>query len=175
MSHSYSYNYNIPITIFRFFTVYGPWGRPDMALFKFTKSILNGEEIKIFNFGKMTRDFTYIKDLVLAIFFLKDVKPDLPNKRNSLIKNDSISSDAPMRIINIGNSRPLNLMDYINTLEKILKIESKKQFVDIQNGEVVSTWADIKLLKNLIGFIPKTSIEKGIKEFVNWYYDYYKC
>lgn len=172
MAHSYSHLYDIPMTMFRFFTVYGPWGRPDMALFKFTKNILTNKPIDIFNKGNMERDFTYIDDLVKAIFLLT---LKIPSKlKNSLkFKNDSISSVAPYRIVNIGNARPINLLDFIALLEKALGKKAKKNFLDMQDGDVYKTHSDVKLLLYLIGYQPKTTIEEGINKFVSWYKQYY--
>ena len=173
MLHSYSHIYKIPVTIIRFFTVYGPWGRPDMALFKFTKKILNNEEIEIFNKGNMKRDFTYIDDLINGIISILNLIPN--NENNNLkLKNDSLSKSAPYRIINIGNSNPTNLMKYISLIEEKLGIRAKKKFLDMQKGEVKDTWSDISLIKNLNGFEPKTNISQGIENFVEWYRHYYK-
>ena len=173
MAHSYSHIYNMPITIFRFFTVYGPWGRPDMALFKFTKSILDNLPIDIYNFGKMKRDFTYIKDLVDSILKLIKTPPLHQNSYEKKIKNDSLSDVAPFRIVNIGNSNPVNLMDYINCLETILNKKAKKNMLEMQIGDVEATWADNKLLEQLINYKPKTKIQEGVKNFVSWYLSYY--
>ncbi len=173
MAHSYSHLYNIPTTIFRFFTVYGPWGRPDMALFKFTKKILSHEPIDVYNKGDMVRDFTYINDLVKAIFLLVPKTPLNPDKRKDVIKNDSISASAPFRLVNIGNSRPVKLLDYIETLEKVLGKVAKKNYLGMQDGDVYKTHSDIKLLETLTGFSPQTSLHKGISEFVKWYKSYY--
>lgn len=172
LCHSYSHLFNIPTTIFRFFTVYGPWGRPDMALFKFTRKILNDEKIDIYNYGDLERDFTYIDDLVDAIYKLVSISPakDLQNK----IVDDSLSNLAPYRIVNIGNSKPINLLKYIEVLEKTLGIKAKKNLIENQVGDVKSTWSDIGLIKSLVHFYPKTSIEIGIKKFIDWYKDYYK-
>ena len=173
MAHSYSHLYNIPTTMFRFFTVYGPWGRPDMALFKFTKNILSNKPIDVYNKGNMIRDFTYIDDLVKAIFLLTDKTPETVNKRKEGIKNDSISDVAPFRIINIGNSLPVNLRDFINELEKVLGKEAKKNFLLMQDGDIYKTHSNIDLLKTLTGFQPKTTLYEGISEFVEWYKSYY--
>lgn len=172
LSHSYSHCFNIPITLFRFFTVYGPWGRPDMALFKFTEYILKNKEIEIFNYGNMERDFTYIDDLISGIYSLISKIPKF--KSNPSFKNDTLSKDAPHRIINIGNSSPTNLLNYIKIIEKTVGIKAKKNFVKHQIGDVKSTWSDISLIKSLSGYTPKTNLEDGIKKFVIWYRDYYK-
>ena len=175
MAHSYSHIHRIPITMFRFFTVYGPWGRPDMALFKFTDNILQNKPIDIYNYGEMSRDFTYIDDLVQAIVLLKD---QIPPEQQASFKpqhtNDSLSTTAPWRVVNIGNSQPQSLMKYINTLEDVLNVEAKKNYLPIQPGDVPSTWADNTLLQDLTGFKPKIGIEKGVFEFVTWYKKYYE-
>ena len=173
MLHSYSYLYKIPTTIIRFFTVYGPWVRPDMALHKFTKNILNNEEIEIYNNGRMKRDFTYIDDLINGI---NSILYSIPNNEdNSLkLKNDSLSKSSPYRIINIGNANPTNLMKYVTLIEETLGIKAKKKFLNMQKGDVKETWSDINLIKNLNGFEPKTNISQGIKNFINWYKKYYK-
>ena len=174
MAHSYSHLYNIPITMFRFFTVYGPWGRPDMALFKFTSNILSGKPIDVYNNGNMVRDFTYVTDLVNAISLLTDKIPLLPRNRDKQIKHDSISDVAPFRVVNIGNSNPINLLDFIAELEKILGINAKKSYLGMQDGDIHKTHSDISLLENLIGYQPKTTINEGITRFVEWYKSYYK-
>ena len=173
MAHSYSHLYGIPITLFRFFTVYGPWGRPDMALFKFTKNILSGNPIDIYNFGNMKRDFTNVSDLVEAIKLLIEVKPLLPNQREKTLDCDSISKTAPYRIVNIGNSNSVNLLDYVKELENALEIKAKKNFLEMQDGDVAETLSDISLLESLTGFRPKKSLKEGISEFVAWYKEYY--
>ncbi len=173
MAHSYSHLFEIPTTIFRFFTVYGPWGRPDMALFKFTKNILAGKPIDIYNYGNMKRDFTYIDDLTEAIRLLIDVKPLSPSKRKKNIKFDNISDTGPYRIVNIGNSKEVNLLSYIEELEKNLGIKAKKNFLGMQEGDVEATLSDINLLKTLTGFSPKKKLKQGIIEFVDWYKSYY--
>ena len=173
MAHSYSHLYEIPMTMFRFFTVYGPWGRPDMALFKFTKNILLEKPIDVYNQGKMIRDFTYIDDLVEAIFLLTSKEPNPVNKRNEIFKNDSISSVAPFRIVNIGNSKPINLLDFIKELENVLGKGARINFLDIQGGDVQKTHSNIDLLKAITGFEPKTNIREGISKFVKWYKSYY--
>ncbi|MDB2696992.1 GDP-mannose 4,6-dehydratase [Alphaproteobacteria bacterium] len=173
MAHSYSYLYNIPTTMFRFFTVYGPWGRPDMALFKFTKNILAGKSIEIYNRGNMVRDFTYIDDLVKSVFLLTSEIPSKANKIKDIIKNDSISDVAPFRIVNIGNSQPINLLDYVRELEYVLGQVAKKKFLGMQDGDIHKTHSNINLLKALTGFEPKTNMREGISRFVKWYRSYY--
>lgn len=172
MSHSYSYNYKIPTTVLRFFTVYGPWGRPDMALFKFTRSILSNEPIEIYNNGEMKRDFTYIDDLIKSIALLINKSPKITNEWNKKYNLDSLSKDAPWRVVNIGNSDPVNLMDYIETLERVLGRRAKKKFLEMQPGDVKITSSSTELLEQLIGFKPNTPILKGIEKFVEWYHNY---
>ena len=173
MSHSYSYIYKLPITIFRFFTVYGPWGRPDMALFKFTNLILKNKKIDVYNNGDMQRDFTFVDDLVNAIFLLSKKIPELPKKRKTIIRGDSISKDSPFRIINIGNNKPIKLLDFIKTLEKEIGSKAEINYMDMQIGDVKTTWASNSLLFNLTGFRPSIKVEEGIKKFVKWYKAYY--
>ncbi len=173
MAHSYSHLFDIPTTIFRFFTVYGPWGRPDMALFKFTKNILSRKPIDIYNYGNMKRDFTNIDDLVDAISLLIDVKPLKLSERKLQINFDNISDTAPYRIVNIGNSCTVNLLDYIIELEKALGIKSIKNFLPMQDGELLETASNIELLQTLTNFKPKKKLAQGIQEFVDWYKNYY--
>ena len=169
--HSYSYTYNLPITMFRFFTVYGPWGRPDMALFKFTKAILNGDPIDVYNYGNMQRDFTYIDDLTQAIIALVNCIPD--QKRNAKYSYDNISSVAPFRVVNIGNSNTVNLSDFIDEIENVLGLKASRNLMPIQVGDVPATWADCSLLHELTGYRPKTCVRDGVKRFVEWYRAYY--
>ena len=171
MMHAYSHLYKIPTTIFRFFTVYGPWGRPDMALFKFTKGIIEDTPIDVYNHGKMQRDFTFVDDLVSAIFKLLDVIPD---EKISVIENDSLSKVAPIRVVNIGNSKKVELLNFIKIIEKKLGKEAKYNFMEMQQGDVPSTWASNNLLYNLTGFTPVVSVEEGVSSFVDWYCHYYK-
>jgi UDP-glucuronate 4-epimerase len=173
MAHSYSHLYEIPLTMFRFFTVYGPWGRPDMALFKFTRNILLDEPIDVYNRGNMLRDFTYVADLVKAIFLLTSKEPKKVDKRKDIIKNDNISAVAPFRVVNIGNSNPINLLDFIKELEIILGKYAKKNFLSMQDGDIEKTHSDTNLLRALTGFEPKTNIHEGISQFVKWYKNYY--
>ena len=174
MAHSYSHLYHVPITMFRFFTVYGPWGRPDMALFKFTRNMLSGQPIDVYNNGNMVRDFTYVSDLVNAIYLLTDKIPLLPRSRDKQIMQDSISDVAPFRVVNIGNSKPINLLDFIAELEKVLGFNAKKNYLGMQGGDIHKTHSDISLLENLIGAQPKTTVNEGIARFVEWYKSYYK-
>ena len=172
MAHSYAYLHKLPTTMFRFFTVYGPWGRPDMALFKFTKQILNNEEIDIYNNGEMYRDFTYVDDLVQGIRLLIDAKPEAGVSK---CKTDSISSVGPYRVVNIGNSKKIKLLDFIDAIEIELDIKAKRNMMPMQIGDVSETWADVSLLKNLTGFSPNTDIKHGIKSFISWYKEYYNA
>ena len=174
MAHSYAHLFNLPITMFRFFTVYGPWGRPDMALFKFTKAILNGHPIDVYNHGDMSRDFTYIDDLVNGMHLLMDAIPDDtdPAEENA-DKMDSKSRVAPFRVVNIGNSKPAQLVDFINAIEKSIGIEALKNFMPMQAGDVPATWADTSLLENLTDYHPNTDLFSGVQKFVNWYKEYY--
>ena len=174
MAHSYSHLYHVPITMFRFFTVYGPWGRPDMALFKFTRNMLSGQPIDVYNNGNMVRDFTYVSDLVNAIYLLTDKIPLLPRSRDKQIMQDSISDVAPFRVVNIGNSKPINLLDFIAELEKVLGFNAKKNYLGMQGSDIHKTHSDISLLENLIGAQPKTTVNEGIARFVEWYKSYYK-
>ena len=172
MCHSYSHLYAIPITMLRFFTVYGPWGRPDMALFKFTDLIQRNEEINVYNNGMMKRDFTYISDIVESINLLMDVVPDIPEKQKQKIQNDSISDVAPWRVVNIGSSNPIALLDFIDIIGNYLNLKVKKNFMPLQSGDVEKTWANIDLLKKLINFEPKYSVHNGVKSFIDWYLIY---
>ena len=175
MAHSYAHLFNIPITAFRFFTVYGPWGRPDMAYFKFTKAILTEEPINVYNNGNMSRDFTYIDDLITALRSLIDAPP-FDTLNNMVDKDffDSKSKVAPFRVVNIGNSQPEKLMDLILAIEKSLSIKANINYMPMQAGDVVNTWADTKLLTKLTGIKPKTQMSIGIEKFVKWYREYYQ-
>ena len=169
MAHSYAHLWKIPTTMFRFFTVYGPWGRPDMAYFKFVSSIINNKQIDIYNNGKMYRDFTYVDDLVNGIKLLLECIPN--NKKIS--ENDSLSSVAPFRIVNIGNSEKIKLIDFINAIEASLNKKAIRNYMPMQKGDVTETWADASLLQNLTNYKPKTNYKEGINNFVKWYLDYY--
>lgn len=173
MAHTYSHLYGIPTTGLRFFTVYGPYGRPDMAYFSFTKDILAGKPIKVFNHGKMERDFTYIDDIVEGIVKLIDKAP-VANKDWDESRDDLSASFAPYKIYNIGNNNPVQLMRFINALESALGKEADKVYMDMQPGDVLRTYADVSDLEKDIGFKPSTSIEDGLKNFVEWYKEYYK-
>ena len=172
LAHSYSSLWKLPITMLRFFTVYGPWGRPDMAYFKFTKKILSQKEIDIYNKGKMFRDYTYIDDIVDGISKLLTKGPS--KKQINKYKNDSLSPVAPFRILNIGNTKKINLMSFINALEKELKRKTKKNYLPMQKGDVHSTLSDCTLLKKITGYSPTTNYKTGIRKFVEWYLSYYK-
>ena len=171
MAHSYSHLFNIPCTGLRFFTVYGPWGRPDMAYFKFTKNIIKGKKIDIYNKGKMYRDYTFIDDIVDGIFKLTNKAPKLNSSKK--YKDDSLSSVAPFRILNSGNTKKILLVDFINELEKKLKKRAIKNYLPMQKGDVYSTLSDTSLLKKITGYNPKTKYQNGIQKFLNWYLDYY--
>ncbi len=173
MAHSYAHLYDMPVTMFRFFTVYGPWGRPDMAHFKFTRAILQGEAIDIYNHGKMRRDFTYIDDLVEALWRLTGLPPVRPAAASNIATGDSLSAVAPFRILNIGNSEPVELMDYIAAIEAAIGKTARKNFMEMQSGDVPATYADISLLQNLTGYSPTTPVGEGVAKFVAWYRDYY--
>ena len=168
MAHTYSHLYNLPTTGLRFFTVYGPWGRPDMALFKFTKAILANKPIQVFNYGKHRRDFIYIDDIVEGLIRVLD-RPAAPNPKWSGESPDSATSKAPWRVYNIGNNNPIDLMDYIETLENALGKTAKKEFLPLQPGDVPETYADIKDLFDQFNYKPSTTVEEGIEKFICWY------
>ena len=173
MAHAYAHLYRLPTTGLRFFTVYGPWGRPDMALFKFVKQILADEPIDIYNEGHHARDFTYIDDIVEAVLRVVDRVPE-PDPNWSGDAPDPSSSSAPYRLYNIGNHRSVQLMDFVAAIEKALGREAKKNFLPLQPGDVPATYADVSDLKRDIGFEPNTPLEEGIRRFVAWYRDYNK-
>jgi UDP-glucuronate 4-epimerase len=176
MGHSYANLWGLPTTMFRFFTVYGPWGRPDMALFKFTKGILEGTPIDIYNHGEMYRDFTYVEDLVEGIRRLIDAVPpavDNIEARAALPDIDNIIPAAPFRVVNIGNSTKVRLLDYIEAAERELGKTAIRNYMDMQPGDVPATWANASLLEALTGHLPATPIETGVKQFVAWYLDYH--
>ena len=173
MAHTYSHLYNIPTTGLRFFTVYGPWGRPDMAYFSFTKDIIEGNPIKVFNHGKMERDFTYIDDVVEGIYKLIPLTPKA-NKEWDESKEDISTSFAPYKIYNIGNNRPVQLMKFISVLEGKIGKEAEKVYMDMQPGDVLRTYADVSDLERDIDFKPDTGIQEGLGKFVDWYKKYYK-
>tara|TARA_B100000780_G_C21080069_1_gene434872 strand:+ start:283 stop:1284 length:1002 start_codon:yes stop_codon:yes gene_type:complete len=171
IAHSYSNIWKMPITMLRFFTVYGPWGRPDMALFKFTKGIIDKKKIDIYNQGKMYRDFTYIDDIIDGIIGLINKAPNL--KQLGKIKNDSLSTIAPFRILNIGNTHKVYLLDFINAIEKQLGAKAIRNYMSMQKGDVKMTLSDTYLLKRITGYKPKTNYKTGIRKFLKWYLDYY--
>lgn len=173
LAHSYSHLYNIPTTGLRFFTVYGPFGRPDMAYYSFTKDIIEGNPIKVFNHGKMERDFTYIDDIVEAMINLIDLPPH-SNKEWNEVDGKQSESKAPYKIFNIGNNNPEKLMDFIELLEKHLGKKADKIFMDMQPGDVLKTYAEVSDLEQAINFKPSTSLDEGLKQFVKWYKDFYK-
>lgn len=173
MAHTYSHLYNLPTVGLRFFTVYGPWGRPDMSPFKFTKNILNGDPIDVFNHGKHTRDFTYIDDIVEGVVRVLDKVPS-PNPDWSGDDPDSATSQAPYRLYNIGNNKPVQLMDYIGNIEKCLGRKAKLNLLPLQPGDVPDTYADVDALVNDVGYRPDTPIDVGISRFVDWYRNYFK-
>lgn len=173
MAHTYSYLFNLPTTGLRFFTVYGPWGRPDMALFKFTKAILNDESIDVYNNGEMHRDFTYIDDIVSGIYKVVQETPSA-NTEWSGKEPDPSSSVAPYKVYNIGNSSPVHLMEFIKAIEESIGKEAKKNYMPIQPGDVPETWADVSNLKNDLGYQPTTPVSEGVKRFIDWYREYYQ-
>ena len=173
MAHTYSHLYGIPTTGLRFFTVYGPWGRPDMALFKFTKNILAGESIPVFNFGRHRRDFTYIDDIVEGVIRVLD-RPAQPDPDWNGDAPDSATSRAPYRLYNIGNNNPVELMHYIETLEKCLGMTAEKELLPLQPGDVPDTYANVEDLVADLDYKPATSVEDGVANFVSWYRNYYK-
>ena len=172
MAHTYSHLYGLACTGLRFFTVYGPWGRPDMALFLFTQAILKGKPIKVFNHGKMQRDFTYIDDIIEGVIRVMGQKPQSDAAWSGL-QPDPGTSYAPYKIYNIGNNNPVALMDFINTIEAAIGRPAQKEFMELQPGDVVATYADIDDLQRDVGFKPSTGLGEGIRHFIDWYRDYY--
>ncbi len=172
MAHSYAHLWYLPTTMFRFFTVYGPYGRPDLALFKFVDAILDGRPIDIYNHGDMYRDFTYVTDLVRGIRLLIDTPPVRPDNRE-VPEGDSLSPVAPYRIVNIGNSDKVRLLDFVEAIEEELGQKAIRNYMPMQMGDVPATWANAELLKTLTGYKPQTDIKDGIREFVAWFRDYY--
>ena len=173
MAHSYSHLFDLPVTMFRFFTVYGPWGRPDMALFKFTRAILQGEPIEVYNHGDMQRDFTYVTDLVNAIRLLIDAAPERPASAEDIAEGDSLSPVAPWRVVNIGNSNAVQLTDFIAEIERATGCQAERKLLPMQAGDVPATWANSDLLKQLTGYAPQTGVPEGVASFVDWYCNYY--
>jgi len=174
MAHSYAHLWSLPTTMFRFFTVYGPWGRPDMALFKFTKGILEGTPIDIYNHGEMFRDFTYVEDLVRGIRLLMDAVPIRSNGPSDIPEGDSLSPVAPFRIVNIGNSQKVRLLDFIEAIEDVLGQKAIRNYMEMQTGDVPATWANADLLHKLTGYQPRTDIRDGVRAFVDWYREYHE-
>jgi UDP-glucuronate 4-epimerase len=179
MGHAYAHLHDLPVTMFRFFTVYGPWGRPDMAPFKFTKAILAGEPIDIYNNGEMWRDFTYVTDLVQGILALIDAVPIRPANRaeiadGEIADGDSLSPAAPFRVVNIGNGQKVRLMDFIEAIETATGRTAIRNFLPMQQGDVPATWADASLLNRLTGGCPATDVRDGMRAFVEWYRGFYR-
>jgi UDP-glucuronate 4-epimerase len=172
MAHTYSHLYGLPTTGLRFFTVYGPWGRPDMALFLFTKAILEGQPIKVFNHGNMLRDFTFVDDIVEGVIRVIDRTAE-PNPNYSSKTPDPATSNAPYRVFNIGNHNPVKLLDFITAIEDAIGKKAEKILMPLQDGDVPQTYADVDALKDWVGFVPATSIQTGIGRFVEWYRGYY--
>ena len=172
MAHSYSHLFRLPATGLRFFTVYGPWGRPDMALFQFTKNILEGKPIKLFNHGHHSRDFTYVDDIVECVVRVSD-RPAAPDPSWSSDEPDPATSNAPFRIYNIGNNQPVPLLEYVSAIEEALGRESIREYLPLQAGDVPDTWADVSDLERDMGYRPRTPVREGVARFVNWYRSYY--
>jgi UDP-glucuronate 4-epimerase len=169
MGHAWAHIHGLPTTMFRFFTVYGPWGRPDMALFKFTEAVLNGRPIEVYNHGQMWRDFTYVGDLVRGIRLLIDAVPG----EGPVVEGDSLSPVAPFRIVNIGNSCKVRLEDFIDAIEAATGRQAMRIHLDMQPGDVPATWADCALLERLTGYRPATDMRVGVARFVDWYRGHY--
>ena len=173
MGHSYAHLWNLPVTMFRFFTVYGTWGRPDLALYKFVDAILDDRPIDIYNHGDMYRDFTYVDDLVRGIRLLIDAVPERPTSRDDIPEWDSLSPAAPFRVVNIGNSDKVRLLDFVDAIEDALGKNAERNYMDMQKGDVPATWADATLLQELTGYRPQTDFKDGIARFVAWFREYY--
>jgi len=171
MAHAYAHIHGLPITMFRFFTVYGPWGRPDMALYKFVDATLGGQAIDVYNYGEMYRDFTYVTDLVRGIRLLMDAIPQRPED-GKVPEGDSLSPVAPWRVVNIGNSTSIKLTDFIDAIEVALGMKTTRNLMPMQPGDVPRTWADANLLQRLTGYRPETDVQTGVQKFVDWYRDY---
>lgn len=172
MAHSYAHLWNLPVTMFRFFTVYGTWGRPDLALYKFVSGVIEGRPIDIYNDGDMYRDFTYVADLVRGIRLLIDAVPVRPAD-GAVAEGDSLSPVAPYRVVNIGNSSKVKLLDFVDAIEDVLGKKAVRNYLPMQMGDVPATWADASLLESLTGYRPQTDFREGIAQFVEWYRDYY--
>lgn len=173
MAHTYSHLYGLPTTGLRFFTVYGPWGRPDMALFLFTKAILEGRPIDVFNHGNMKRDFTYVDDIVEGVIRVLD-RNAAANPDYDPIAADPATSNAPYRVFNIGNNNPVQLLDFIGAIEDALGQKAEKRLLPLQDGDVPATYANTDLLNDWVGFVPGTTVQEGVSRFIAWYRDYYK-
>ncbi|KZY47605.1 UDP-glucuronate 5-epimerase [Roseovarius sp. HI0049] len=173
MGHSYAHLWNLPTTMFRFFTVYGPWGRPDMALYKFVDAILEDRPIDVYNHGEMYRDFTYVDDLVRGIRLLIDAAPVRPERAEDIAEGDSLSPVAPYRVVNIGNSQTVRLLDFVDAIEEALGKRAERNLMEMQKGDVPATWADASLLQSLTGYRPETDVREGITRFVAWFREYY--
>ncbi|MDO6499403.1 NAD-dependent epimerase [Photobacterium sanguinicancri] len=174
MAHTYSHLYGVPTTGLRFFTVYGPWGRPDMALFKFTKKIIAGEQIDVYNNGELSRDFTYIDDIIEGVLRIQDVIPEA-NSDWTVEEGSPATSSAPYRVYNIGHGSPVKLMDFITALESALGVEAKKNFMPMQPGDVYATYADTQDLFTAIDYQPQVKVTEGVQAFVDWYRDFYQA
>lgn len=172
MSHSYAHLFSVPTTCFRFFTVYGPWGRPDMALFKFVSAIENGRSIDVYGMGEMRRDFTYVDDLIEGIVLLADAAPERGKPVATEGVTDSLSPVAPWRVVNIAGGQPIGLMPFVETIERKLGRTAEKNMLPMQPGDVEETFADASLLHALTGFKPRVSVEEGVSSFVDWYRSY---
>jgi len=172
MAHSYAHLFDMPVTMFRFFTVYGPWGRPDMAPYLFTSAIMAGKPIKVFNHGNMKRDFTFVVDLVRGIRLLIDAVPERP-KDGVIPDGDSLSPVAPWRVVNVGNGESVQLLDFIGAIERASNHVAQKQMLPMQPGDVPATWADNSLLRSLTGYTPQTSVTDGVGQYVKWHCEYY--
>ena len=173
MGHSYAHLWNLPTTMFRFFTVYGPWGRLDMALYKFVDAILEDRPIDVYNHGEMYRDFTYVDDLVRGIRLLIDAAPVRPESPEDIAEGDSLSPVAPYRVVNIGNSQTVRLLDFVDAIEEALGKKAQRNLMEMQKGDVPATWADASLLQSLTGYRPETDVREGIARFVAWFREYY--
>lgn len=174
MAHSYSHLYKMPITCLRYFTVYGPWGRPDMSPWLFTKAILNGDPIKVFNHGKMNRDYSYVGDIADATILAMDKNAE-PDTSFDAQNPDPATSNAPYKVYNVGNHKPIQLIDFISTLENVLAVQANKNLQDMQPGDVVSTFADIEKTQEDLNFMPKTDLKTGLENWVNWYKEYHNA
>jgi UDP-glucuronate 4-epimerase len=173
LAHAYAHLFDLPTTVFRFFTVYGPWGRPDMAPFKFVKAVLEGSRIDVYNYGNMKRDFTYVDDLVKALIMLIDVAPKNEDYK-PVSASDTLSPAAPYRLVNVGNNSPVDLSEFIAAIEQATDKAAVRNLMPIQPGDVPATWADSSLLRKLTGYTPQTQIQDGVAQFVHWYRAFYK-